>query len=52
MEDLHAMEKNNIVEIATYTAGTKEYADEVLKHVDPTSRIKYRFYRQDCIFDQ
>lgn len=51
LDDLHKMEQNGNIEVATYTAGTKEYADEVLHHIDPEGKIKYRFYRQDCVLD-
>jgi len=51
LDELFDMECNKIVEVAIYTAGTQDYADEVLKSIDSKHRIKHRFYRQDCLFD-
>ena len=42
---------SDFIEVATYTAGTQEYADQVLNIIDPNSTVEYRFYRQDCIFN-
>ena len=40
-------ELNNIYEIVTFTAGTKEYADNILNILDIDNNIiKYRLYRQ------
>jgi TFIIF-interacting CTD phosphatase-like protein len=50
--ELFKLEDNGVITVATYTAGTKEFSDEILKHIDPDHRIKCRFYRQDCLFDQ
>jgi len=36
--------------VIVFTAGRKEYADCVLKYLDPENKIfMYRFYREDCI---
>ena len=43
---------SDFIEVGTYTAGTQEYADQVLKNIDPNKIIKHKFYRQDCLFDQ
>lgn len=43
---------SDFIEIAAYTAGTQEYADQVLDKIDPNHTIQYRFYRQDCLFDE
>jgi TFIIF-interacting CTD phosphatase-like protein len=43
---------SDFIEIGTYTAGTQEYADEVLKNIDENNVIKHKFYRQDCLFDK
>jgi len=43
---------SNLIEVATYTAGTQEYADQVLDQIDPSNTIQYRFYRQDCILNK
>ena len=40
-------ELNNLYEIITFTAGTKEYADPILNQLDINDNIiKYRLYRQ------
>ncbi len=40
-------ELNNIYEIITFTAGTKDYADNILNQLDINNNIfKYRLYRQ------
>ena len=40
-------ELNNLYEIITFTAGTKEYADNILNQIDINDNIfKYRLYRQ------
>jgi CTD small phosphatase-like protein 2 len=37
-------------EIAVFTAGEKEYADNILDHIDPDKKIfKKRLYRTDCL---
>ena len=37
-------------EIVVFTAGEKEYADNILDHIDPDNKIfKKRLYRTDCI---
>ena len=37
-------------EIIVFTAGEKEYADNILDHIDPENKIfKKRLYRSDCI---
>ena len=43
---------SDFIEIAAYTAGTQEYADQVLDKIDLLKTIQYRFYRQDCIFNK
>ena len=43
---------SDFIEIGTYTAGTQEYADEIIKNIDENKIIKHKFYRQDCLFDQ
>ena len=30
---------SDLIEVAIYTAGTQEYADEILKNIDPLNRI-------------
>lgn len=35
-------------ELVIYTAGTKEYADKVIDHIDKNSVISRRFYRNNC----
>lgn len=52
LDELFGLDEKGIIQIATYTAGTQEYADLILKQIDPEDRIKHRFYRQDCLFDQ
>ena len=46
------MQESGIIEIAVYTAGTQDYADDILSNIDPEGQIKYRFYRHDCEFDK
>ena len=42
-------ELNDLYEIVTFTAGTKDYADNILNMIDIENRIiKYRLYRQHC----
>ena len=42
-------ELNDLYEIVTFTAGTKDYADNILNMIDIDNRIiKYRLYRQHC----
>ena len=42
-------ELNDLYEIITFTAGTKDYADNILNMIDIDNRIiKYRLYRQHC----
>lgn len=37
-------------EIVVFTAGVKEYADNILNEIDPENKIfKRRMYRTDCI---
>jgi TFIIF-interacting CTD phosphatase-like protein len=31
-----------------FTAGLKDYTDEVLKQIDPKKRIKHVLYREHC----
>jgi len=38
---------SNFYEVVIFTAGTQDYADEILDSIDPAhSLIKYRLYRQ------
>lgn len=39
-----------LFEIVTFTAGTKDYADEIIdNHLDPEGKyINHRLYRQNC----
>ncbi|KAJ6255251.1 nuclear lim interactor-interacting factor-related [Anaeramoeba flamelloides] len=38
-----------LFEVVIFTAGIKEYADQVLDHIDPdNSRISHRLYRDSC----
>ena len=40
----------NFYEIIVFTAGEKEYADNILNHIDPEGKIfRKRLYRADCI---
>jgi RNA polymerase II subunit A small phosphatase-like protein len=36
-------------ELIIYTAGTKEYADKIIDHIDKNKFISKRLYRQDCL---
>lgn len=36
---------SQIYELVVYTAGLKDYTDEVLKNIDPKKRIKHVLYR-------
>lgn len=39
-----------LYEIVVFTAGTKDYADQILDFIDPEkSYFKKRLYRNDCI---
>ena len=40
---------SQIYELVVYTAGLKEYTDEVLRLIDPKKRIKHVLYREHCI---
>ena len=51
LEELKKLQDNDIIEVATYTAATQDYADDVLNNIDPSGCIRYRFYRHDCQFD-
>lgn len=39
---------SQIFEIVLFTAGLREYTDEVLKQIDPKKRIKHVLYREHC----
>lgn len=43
---LHEMAKH--YELVVFTAGTQEYADEVLDRIDKDGLISHRLYRQHC----
>lgn len=51
LDELKSLQDNGVIDIATYTAATQDYADDVLSVIDPQGIIKYRFYRHDCSFD-
>ena len=38
----------DIYEVVIFTASMKPYAEQVLKALDPSNRLKYRFYRDCC----
>lgn len=38
----------NIFEVVIFTASMKLYADHVLKSLDPSQKLKYKFYREFC----
>ena len=40
---------SQIYELVVYTAGLKEYTDEVLRLIDPKKRIQHVLYREHCI---
>lgn len=52
LDELFDLEERGIINLVTYTAGTQEYCDLILEHIDPDHKIKFRLYRQDCLFDQ
>lgn len=39
---------SQIYELVVYTAGLKDYTDQVLKLIDPKKRIKHVLYRDQC----
>jgi CTD small phosphatase-like protein 2 len=39
---------SQIFELVLFTAGLRDYTDEVLKHIDPKKRIKHVLYREHC----
>lgn len=44
-------EVNSVFEVVLFTAAQREYADELLKIIDPTRRLlRYRLYRDSCVF--
>jgi len=44
-------EANRLFEVVLFTASQREYADELLKIVDPERRLlRYRLYRDSCVF--
>lgn len=46
--DIFLFEMSQIFEIVLFTAGLREYTDEVLKQIDPKKRIKHVLYREHC----
>lgn len=43
-------EANKYFEVIVFTAGTKNYANSILDHLDPTGElIQHRLYRDSCI---
>lgn len=45
-EFLHTLSK--YYEMVSFTSSNKPYADQILDHIDPTKKIKYRLYRESC----
>ena len=44
-------EVNTYFEVVLFTASQREYADELLKAIDPSRRLlRYRLYRDSCVF--
>lgn len=35
-------------ELVAFTSSNKPYADQIIDHIDPNRRIKYRLYRESC----
>lgn len=51
LEELNKMQAEGLIEVSTYTAGTEDYAEQILARVDPEHQIEFRFNRNDCIMD-
>ena len=44
-------EANQLFEVVLFTASQREYADELLKIIDPERRLlRYRLYRDSCVY--
>lgn len=44
-------EANQLFEVVLFTASQREYADELLKIIDPARRLlRYRLYRDSCLY--
>ena len=39
---------SQLFELVVFTAGLRDYTDEVLKNIDPKKRIKHILYREHC----
>jgi TFIIF-interacting CTD phosphatase-like protein len=35
LDELNYLQDNGIIELAIYTAGTQQYAEDILRHIDP-----------------
>lgn len=39
---------SQLFELVVFTAGLRDYTDEVLKQIDPKKRIRHMLYRDHC----
>lgn len=46
--DIFLFEMSQLFELVVFTAGLRDYTDEVLKQIDPKKRIKHVLYRDHC----
>jgi len=46
--DIFLFEMSQLFELVVFTAGLRDYTDEVLKNIDPKKRIKHVLYREHC----
>lgn len=46
--DIFLFSMSQLFELVVFTAGLKDYTDEVLKQIDPKKRIKHVLYRDEC----
>lgn len=38
-----------VYELVLYTAGTRDYAEPIIKHIDPNNLFKFKFYKDACL---
>lgn len=46
--DIFLFEMSQLFELVIFTAGLRDYTDELLKQIDPKKRIKHTLYREHC----